>query len=84
MSDLYLNFEHPTHEGSRIVFLHVFHKADRRGVPPARPYAALNFKGDFVFRYGVIKTPLSDGVELELFDTHNMEVGLANGREYVS
>lgn len=74
----------PPHERSRVVLLHVIQEADRRGVPPARPYAALNFKGDFVVRYGIIKTPFPDGVELELFDTHNMEVGLANGREHVS
>lgn len=53
-------------------------------MPPARPYAALNFKGDFVFRYGVIKTPLSDGVEFELFDAFNPEVGLADCRKHVS
>lgn len=53
-------------------------------MPSSRPYTALNFKGDFVFRHGVIKPPLPDGVKFELFYTIYFQIGLANNRENVT
>lgn len=53
-------------------------------MPSSRPYTALNFKGDFVFRHGVIKPPLPDGVKFELFYTIYFQIGFANNRENVT
>ena len=74
----------PPHERSRVVLLHVIQEADRRGVPPARPHSALNFKGDFMLRQGVVKTPFADGVKPELLYAVLFQVCLADYRENVT
>jgi hypothetical protein len=53
-------------------------------VSSSAPNSALDFKGYLVLGDGVVEPPLARGVELELLDALDVEVGVAQGREKVA
>ena len=85
-SDLFQeNSIYPYNTLSEPLFEHIdiAEEALRSDVSAVGKYASLDLQGYLVFRYGVVKAPLTLGVKTILLDALNTEVCLTDDREHV-